>query len=77
MTKNNFLILFAERLQIANKNLTIETNVKSLDEWDSWNVLELMTFVDETFEVTLTAQDMAKIETIEDLIAKIGMEKFE
>ncbi|MCX6970127.1 MAG: acyl carrier protein [Verrucomicrobia bacterium] len=77
MTKSNFLILFAERLQIANKNLTIETELKSLEEWDSWNALELMTLVDETFGVTLTAKDLATIETFEDLITKIGIEKFD
>lgn len=77
MTKNDFLTLFAERLQIANKNLTLETKVKSLEEWDSWNALELMTLVDETFGVTLTAPDLATIETFEDLITKIGIENFE
>lgn len=77
MTKNDFLTLFGERLQIANKNLTIETKVKSLEEWDSWNALELMTMVDEIFGVTLTAPDIAAIITLEDLITKIGIEKFE
>jgi|AGTN01.3.fsa_nt_gi Phosphopantetheine attachment site. len=77
MTKNDFLQLVAERLQIADENLTVETNIKDLDEWDSWNALELMTLVDETFQVNLTAEDIKEITTFQTLIDKIGKNKFE
>lgn len=77
MTKNDFLVLFAEKLEIANKNLTLETRLDSLDEWDSWNRLSLMGLVDENFQVNLTSKDLDEIVIFEDLIKKIGEQKFE
>jgi acyl carrier protein len=77
MTKNEFIELFAERLQIANTDLNIDTRLDSLDEWDSWNKLALMGLVDETFQVNLSANDLQKIVTIQDLINIIGINKFE
>lgn len=77
MTKNDFIDLFAEKLQIAKTNLTVETNLNSLDEWDSWNKLTLMGLVDETFQISLTANDLKEIVTIQDLINKIGVNKFD
>lgn len=77
MTKNDFLELFAEKLEIANKNLTLETRLDSLDEWDSWNRLALMGLVDENFQVNLTSKDLDEIVIFEDLIKKIGEQKFE
>lgn len=76
MTKNDFILLFAERLQIANDGLTEDTILKSLDGWDSWTSLELMTMVDESFQVVLTSDDLSEIVTIGDLIKKIGEPKF-
>lgn len=77
MTKTEFIDLFAERLQVKNSNLKEETRLDSLEEWDSWNRLELMTMVDESFQVNLTAQDLNEIITLKDLIKKIGEQKFE
>jgi acyl carrier protein len=77
MTKTEFIDLFAERLQVKNINLTEETRLDSLEEWDSWNRLELMTMVDESFQVILTAQDLNEIITLKDLMQKIGEQKIE
>lgn len=77
MTKTEFIDLFAERLQVKTNNLTEETRLDSLEEWDSWNRLELMTMVDDSFQVNLTAQDLNEIITLKDLIKKIGEQKFE
>lgn len=76
MTKNEFLELFAETLQTANKDLKLETRLDSLEEWDSWNKLTLMGLVDETFQKNLNANDLSEIIILDDLIKKIGEEKF-
>lgn len=75
MEKNEFVTLLVEKLQLKGKNLTPETRFDSLNEWDSWAKLDLMTMVDERFNLTLTADDISKIETINDLIDKIGIDK--
>jgi len=77
MTKSDFLKLFAEKLQLADENLTSETKLASLNEWDSWARLDIMSMVDETFQVILTAEDLSKLETPEDLIKIIGDHKFD
>ena len=77
MTKNDFLTLFAEKLQLANQNLTGETRLDSLNEWDSWAKLDIMSLVDETLQVNLTSEDLSTIETLEDLMSKIGAHKFD
>lgn len=77
MTKNDFLTLFAEKIQLANKNLTTETRLDSLNEWDSWARLDIMSLVDENLQVNLTSEDLGKIETLGDLIKTIGEDKFD
>lgn len=77
MTKKDFIELFIEKLEVANKIVTLETRLDSLDEWDSWNRLTLMGLVDENFQVNLTSKDLDEIITIDDLIKKIGEQKFE
>lgn len=77
MTKNDFIQLVKERLEIENDQLSLETDIKSLNEWDSWNALELMTLVDETFDVDLSPEDIKEITTFQTLISRIGDEKFD
>ncbi|MCE5205754.1 MAG: acyl carrier protein [Porphyromonadaceae bacterium] len=77
MTKNDFIQLIKERLEIADDQLSVETDIKSLNEWDSWNALELMTLVDETFDVNLSPEDIKEITTFQTLISRIGDEKFD
>ena len=77
MTKNDFIQLVKEKLQIANNQISLETNIKLQEEWDSWNALELMTLVDEVFQVNLTADDIKEVSTFQTLIMKIGEDKFD
>lgn len=77
MTKGDFLILFAQELEVTNKNLTLDTRLDSLDEWNSWNRLNLMGLVDDNFQVNLNSTDLDEIKTFNDMISKIGEEKFE
>jgi acyl carrier protein len=72
MTKKDFIILFAEKLQIKNNDLSPETRLDALNEWDSWNKLTLMTLADESFNIPLTSKDIKEFVTINDIILKIG-----
>jgi acyl carrier protein len=57
--------------------LTETTNLKDLDEWDSMGAMVLIGFVSEEFGVTLNADDIKAMTTINSLIEKIGLENVE
>ncbi len=69
---NEFLVLFIEELEDTNpEEVTVDTDFKSLDEWDSLVALSVISMIDEEFEVLLTGNDMMKAKTITDLYERI------
>lgn len=77
MTKNDFLELFIKTLEISSSDVTLDTKLDTLDEWESWSRLTLMAMVDENFQVELTSDDLKSFVTIGDIVRKIGEDKFE
>jgi acyl carrier protein len=75
MKKTEFLTRLKEELEFES-NLEINTNIKELDDWDSMAAMVLIGFVSDEFGITLNADDIAAITTIESLIQKIGQDKF-
>jgi acyl carrier protein len=76
MTKQDFYELFAEKMQVAN-NLNEDTPLESFNSWDSWTRMDVMVFVDQTFKVNLTANDIMEIKTLGDLMNKIGKQYYD
>lgn len=75
MKKNDFISGIAEELEIET-TLEISTNLKDLDEWDSMAAMVLIGYVSNEFGIALNADDLNKITTIESLIERIGLDKF-
>ena len=76
MKLNKFIIDFKEFLEIDSiDDLTSETILRDLEEFDSFFVLTIISFIDERFSIKITAEDFDKIITINDLINFIGDEK--
>jgi acyl carrier protein len=75
MEKSVFLSRLQEELEFESE-LEINTNIKDLEEWDSMAAMVLIGFVSDEFGMTLNADDIAAITTIESLIEKIGQGKF-
>ncbi len=75
MKKNDFIIGLQEELEIET-TLETTTNIKDLDEWDSMAAMLLIGYVSNEFSVTLNANDLKEITTVETLIEKIGIDKF-
>jgi acyl carrier protein len=75
MEKSVFLSRLQEELEFESE-LEIKTNIKVLEEWDSMAAMVLIGFVSDEFGITLNADDIAAITTIESLIEKIGQDKF-
>lgn len=76
MNTQKFIDLLIEYLEIENKSITVDTQLKSLPEYDSLGIMSIISLVDEYFSKTLSTQELDKIETIKDLMALIGKENF-
>lgn len=75
MKTNEFFLGLAEELEIEI-TLKNTTNLKDLDEWDSMAAMVLIGYVSNEFGVNLNADDLKEITTIESLMERIGLDKF-
>lgn len=74
MTIKEFLKNLYSELEIESvAEISLETNLKDLDEWDSMAVLVLIGFLDENFSITTSGEDVNKFNTVEDIINFIGL----
>ena len=72
LTLSEFLVLFIEELEDTNpEEISIDTNFKSIDEWDSLVALSIISMIDEEFEVLLTGNDMMNASTIAELYERV------
>lgn len=62
-----FLEKMKEILDIEDRELSMEDEFKSLDEWSSLASLSLIAMVDEEYEVTLSGDDIRNAVTVQDL----------
>jgi len=72
--------VFLEKLQeeLEEKEaLTIDTNLRQLESYDSISLLSVIAFVDESFDKKIDANYFKDIETVSDLMNIIGKENFE
>lgn len=76
MKTQDFLIKLQEELE-EEVTLTPETNLKSLESYDSLALLTIIAFVDENFSRKIDAKSFKDIQSINDLIMVIGKENFE
>ena len=68
-----------EALEIEDENqeITLETNLKDLEEYDSLSVLSIIAMVDKNFGKQIPSVDFIKITTIKSLMDLIGKDNFE
>lgn len=76
MKKADFMLGLQEELELELQ-LTGDTDLKSLEEWDSMAAMLLIGYVSNEFGVTLNADDIKNITTVDSLIVMIGIDKFE
>lgn len=76
MKTNEFILGLGEELEL-DTTLENSTNLKDLDEWDSMAAMVLIGYVSNEFGVTLNADDIRDITTVDSLIERIGLEKFD
>ena len=72
MNKEEFLTQMQDVLQ-TDEELTFDTVLDDLAEWDSLSVMATMAFLDKEFGVKTTMKDFRDVKTIADLAAKAGL----
>ncbi len=72
MTKEEFLAEMQDVLQ-TEEDLSYETVLKDLDEWDSLSVMATMAFLEKSFGVKTTMKDYHEVTTIGDIAKKAGL----
>jgi acyl carrier protein len=75
MIINDFISELGEELELQS-TLELTTNIKELDEWDSLAAMVLIAYISRSFNVTMNANDIEKITTVQTIIDFIGVEKF-
>ena len=73
MSKEEFLVQMQDVLQTETE-LTMETVLDELDEWDSLSMMATMAFLDKNFGVKMKIADIKTFATIGDIAAKAGVQ---
>ena len=68
MTDQDFLVFFAEAVGADEELIKLDTELASLEGWDSVAYLSTMTFLDEKMGVVLNPDQMLEAVTVEDIL---------
>lgn len=71
MTKTDFLKEFQDVLQ-TEEELSMDTVLDDLDEWDSLSVMATMAFLESSFNVKTSMADYKNMVTVADVAKKAG-----
>ena len=79
MKTEDFINELEDALEIEDEDqeITLETNLKELEEYDSLSVLSIIVMIDKNFGKQLLSADVAKVTIVNNLMDIIGKEYFE
>lgn len=69
MTDQEFIEQLADALELEPADLNAETRLDAIPEYDSMAKLSVIVLLDEEFDKKLSGEDMAKFETIGDIMS--------
>ena len=72
MSKEEFLVKMQDVLQ-TDAELTMDTVLGELDEWDSLSMMATMAFLDKNFGVKMPIADIKKFVSVGEIAAKAGV----
>ncbi len=72
MTKEDFLNEMIDVLQ-TEEEISFDTILTDLEEWDSLSIMATMAFLDKSFGVKTTMKDYKEMKTIGDIAKKAGL----
>lgn len=76
MDTNTFINQFAEALEIEDASaLSVATEFRNLDEWDSLAYLNIIAMLDEEYDIQIENAVFKKLATLSDIITYIEANK--
>ena len=72
MTNEEKIALLEDMLELDPGTLTPDTELSSIDEYDSMAKLSLIVLFDDEFSQKLTGEEIRAFETVGDVIAAMG-----
>lgn len=72
MSKEEFVEQMRDVLQ-TDVELTTDTVLANLDEWDSLAMMATMAFIDKNFGIPLKIAELKSFSTVGDIAAKVGI----
>ena len=72
MTKEEKLSMLEDMLELNGGTLTPETELGSIDEYDSMAKLSLIVLMDDEFGKKLTGEQIREFKTVQDILVFMG-----
>jgi len=72
MTKEEKIALLEDMLELESGALTAETELSSIDEYDSMAKLSLIVLMDDEFSKKLTGEQISAFKTVQDVLDFMG-----
>lgn len=78
MKTEDFINELKEALEIEDEDqeITLETDLRNVEEYDSLSVLAIIAMIDKNFGKQISSADFAKVTTVNSLMDLIGIEYF-
>ena len=75
----DFIKELKEALEIEDEDqeITLETDLKELEEYDSLSVLSIIAMIDKNFGKQIPSSNFAKVTTVKSLMDLIGKDYFQ
>lgn len=61
--------LIASVLKVSVEEVTLDTEIGELDEWDSLHNMEIITELEKTFNVKITSDMLVDLEDVSDIVS--------
>ncbi len=75
MTISEFLVQLADLIEVEDE-LTLDTNLKDYEEFDSMAIMSLVAFIHKNFGKQFNARQLNQIDAVESLVELIGEDSF-
>lgn len=72
MTIEEKLELIAETIDADRANIKPETELCTLDEWDSMGVISTIAMLDRKFKKVLSAEEIEKLQKVQDILDRMA-----
>ena len=72
MNREEFLEVVTDLLQ-TEEELSFETDLEELEEWDSLSAMAMIAFIDKNFGIKLSQAEISKFQTIEEIAQRVGI----